>query len=347
MSVGYKFIDWNPQKKKYDLVMLLCILLYLGIFVVLNLWLFPETTAETLLIRATGTLALFMLHLILIIGPLSRFVPQAKILLYNRRHLGVSMFFIATIHGIFSLIQYHAGGNANIITSLFTSNSDYFSFHDFPFMILGFFALIILFFMAASSHDFWLNKLSPRIWKRLHMGVYFAYALLIFHVLLGTLQNDSSFFGYVFLFFGVVVVSGLHILAGIKNRKEEKLFFKRSGDFELVCKVEEVEENKAKLFTFKGRSIAIFKYGNKISVVDNFCKHQGGPLSEGKIIDGCITCPWHGWQYKPEDGCSPPPFEEKIPTYQTQIKDGYIYINPIPVGEGDFVEPTVFETGNC
>lgn len=341
MSVGYKFIDWNPQKKKYDMVMLLCIILYLTTFIIMNAWLFPETTVETLIIRATGTLAILMLHLILIIGPLSRFVPQAKILLYNRRHLGVTMFFISAIHGIFSLIQYHAGGDKNILASLFTSNLDYFSFQNFPFMILGFFALIILFFMAASSHDFWLNKFSPRIWKKLHMGVYFAYALLIFHILLGTLQNEKSLSGYLLLLLGVVMVTGLHILSGIKNRKEEKLFFKKSGDFEMVCKVENIEENKAKLLTFKGQSIAIFKYGNKISAVDNYCKHQGGPLSEGKIIDGCITCPWHGWQYKPEDGCSPPPFEEKIPTYETKIENGYVYVNPVPVGEGVFVEPSL------
>jgi sulfoxide reductase heme-binding subunit YedZ len=343
MSIGYKIIDWNLQKKKYDFIMFGCMMLYLALFTGFNAWLQPDMTFETLLIRATGTLAIVMLHIILIIGPLSRFVPQAKILLYNRRHLGVSMFFVAAVHGIFSIIQYHAGGNKNPLVSLFTSNTDYFSFINFPFMILGFSALIILFFMAATSHDFWLNKLTAKTWKKLHMGVYFAYAIIIFHVLLGTLQNDKTLSGYLLLLLGVVSVCGIHILAGIKNRKEEKLFFKRSSDFELVCKVENIEENKAKLFTFKGKSIAIFKYGNKISAVDNFCKHQGGPLSEGKIIDGCITCPWHGWQYKPEDGCSPPPFEEKVPTYETRLEDGYVYINPIPKGEGVFIEPSVIK----
>ncbi len=334
MSVGYKFIDWNPQKKKYDAVMAGCILLYLLAFILLNTMMFPEITAETLIIRATGTLAILMLHVILIIGPLARFVPEAKILLYNRRHLGVSMFFISAIHGIFSIIQYHGGGNENPIVSLFTSNMDYFSFVEFPFMILGFFALVILFFMAATSHDFWLNKLSPKTWKRLHMMVYVAYTLLIFHVLLGTLQNEKSLLGFLLLLLGSITVCGMHIMAGIKNRKEEQLFFKKSGEFELVCRVDEIENNRAKLFTFKGKSIAIYKYDDKISAVDNYCKHQGGPLSEGKIIDGCITCPWHGWQYLPENGQSPPPFQEKIPTYEVRVTKGLVYVNPISKGEG-------------
>ena len=31
---------------------------------------------------------------------------------------------------------------------------------------------------------------------------------------------------------------------------------------------------------------------------------EWGPLGEGKIVDGCITCPWHGFQYRPQDGCT-------------------------------------------
>jgi hypothetical protein len=29
-------------------------------------------------------------------------------------------------------------------------------------------------------------------------------------------------------------------------------------------------------------------------------------LGEGKIVDGCITCPWHGYQYRPADGVAGP-----------------------------------------
>ena len=46
--------------------------------------------------------------------------------------------------------------------------------------------------MAATSHDFWLHNLSAPVWKRLHMLVYVAYALLIAHVTLGALQSETS-----------------------------------------------------------------------------------------------------------------------------------------------------------
>jgi hypothetical protein len=63
------------------------------------------------------------------------------------------------------------------LVSLFVSNTRYNSVAQFPFQALGFFALMILFLMAATSHDFWLRNLTAPTWKRLHMMVYVAYGL--------------------------------------------------------------------------------------------------------------------------------------------------------------------------
>ena len=76
-----------------------------------------------------------------------------------------------------------------------------------------------------------------------------------------------------------------------------------------------------------------------VSAVTNICANQGGPLGEGKVVDGCITCPWHGWQYRPQDGRSPPPFTEKIVTYQVRIVAGRVEVDPTPLAPGTAVEP--------
>ena len=81
-------------------------------------------------------------------------------------------------------------------------------------------------------------------------------------------------------------------------------------------------------------NIAIFKHDSKLSAVSNLCRHQNGPLGEGKIIDGCITCPWHGYQYLPENGQSPPPFTEKLETYDVKLLGDKVYVNPKPYPEG-------------
>ena len=117
MSASYQAIGWNRQKKIYDWIIFSFCIACLGIFISLNLVFNPQVTFETLLIRSTSTLAVLLLHVILSIGPLTRINKKFLPLLYNRRHLGVTMFFIAAVHGIFGILQFHTLGNVNPIVS--------------------------------------------------------------------------------------------------------------------------------------------------------------------------------------------------------------------------------------
>lgn len=335
MGLDYQLVLWNRFKKKYDRLIAVGMLTYLILFIVLSLVLNPEITAETLIIRAFGTLAILMLHIILIIGPLSRLNSNFLPLLYNRRHLGVSMFLAALIHGGFSIFQFHALGKVNPIYSVFTSNMDYGSLINFPFQVLGFLALLILFVMASTSHDFFLNNLSPKVWKRLHMMVYLAYAMVILHVFLGAFQQETASPTAALLIFGFALIITLHLITAFKETKLDRpLKDKVLEGWLRVCEISEIEDDRAKIFVVENERVAIFKYDGKLSAVHNVCKHQGGPLGEGKVIDGCITCPWHGYQYLPHNGQSPPPFTEKVATYQLKLEGSTIYINPMAQSEG-------------
>ncbi len=338
MSVSYTSILWNKNKKQYDLALLVSIVLFIASFTLLNLTLNPEVTFETNLIRSFGWLSIVLLHVILVIGPLARLNPKFNIILYNRRHLGVTMFLMGLIHGGFSIMQFHSLGNINPIKSVFLSNLQYGSLSYFPFQTLGFLGLLILALMAVSSHDFWLKNLGPKTWKALHMMVYVAYGLLIMHIILGALQNETSPVIFGILLFGFVLVAGLHIAAGFKETTLDKEL-KSSEAFIPVCKVDEIEEDRAKIFTVSGERVAVFKYEGKLSAINNVCRHQGGPLGEGKIIDGCVTCPWHGYQYLPGNGQSPPPFTEKVETYQLKLEGDQVLIDPNPNDPGTPVDP--------
>ena len=85
---------------------------------------------------------------------------------------------------------------------------------------------------------------------------------------------------------------------------------------------------------------AVFRNGRTLSAVSNACAHQNGPLGEGRIVYGCITCPWHGFQYRPEDGCSPAPFTEKIPTYDLKLEGRTVLVRRTAHPPGTRVEPT-------
>ena len=51
-------------------------------------------------------------------------------------------------------------------------------------------------------------------------------------------------------------------------------------------------------FEHAGRSYAVFAAGDELHVTDGACPHNGGPLSEGLVRDGVVTCPWHWYSYE-------------------------------------------------
>ncbi len=341
MGHAYRAVGWNRQKRIYDATLAAGIASYLAVFIGVTLWRKPGATLETVAIRALGTCAFLLLHVTLSIGPLARLDRRFLPLLYNRRHLGVTTFALAAGHGLFSLVQFHAFGNVNPLVSLLTSNGRYESLAQFPFQVLGAAALVVLFLMAATSHDFWLANLTPPVWKALHMAVYLAYGLLVAHIALGILQAERSPVLAGLLGFGVVWVAGLHLVAGWRERRGDREITGSpdAGGFVALCRVEEIPEGRAVVRALSGERVAIFRYDGRVSAVSNVCAHQNGPLGEGRVVDGCITCPWHGFQYDPATGASPPPFHERVPTFKVRVADGGVFVHPVPNAPGVRVEP--------
>ena len=167
--------------------------------------------------------------------------------------------------------------------------------------------------MAATSHDFWLHNLTAPVWKRLHMLVYVAYGLLIAHVTLGALQSETSP-----VLAGVLGAradaSSRRCISAAGRARDDPRDTRSADGFVPVCDLD-ASRRSAPAWSRAAASASPSSNTTDASPrVSNVCQHQNGPLGEGKIIDGCITCPWHGYQYLPESGASPPPFTEKVPT---------------------------------
>ena len=348
MGVEYRAIQWNRQKRAYDFVLIGGVGAYLLCFGAITKAFFPFVTDEITLMRAFGSGAFILLHVILCIGPLCRLNCKFLPLLYNRRHAGVTMCLLSLIHAALVVLTYHAGGDANPILAIFVSTPITGPFAAVPFQPFGFFALIILVLMAATSHDFWLANLSAPVWKALHMMVYVAYGLLVLHVSFGILQSELSPVYVVSVALGFITVLGLHLAAGLReiplDREGARPISSPAADgFINVCSVAEIPEKRARIVCLGGERVAIFKYDGKISAVSNVCQHQNGPLGEGRILDGCITCPWHGYQYLPETGASPPPFTEKVPTFDVRVVAGRVLVHPQPHPPGTHVQPAMLD----
>jgi sulfoxide reductase heme-binding subunit YedZ len=342
MTTTYRAIAWNPTKRRYDLVAGGVIATFLVILVVGEAGLRPELTIETLLIRALGATAFTVLHVILCIGPLCRLDRRCLPLLYNRRHLGVMMFTLALAHGVFSIVQFHSGGTLNPLVSVLVSNARYATIGQLPFQPFGLAALAILFLMAATSHDFWLHNLTAPVWKTLHMGVYVSYTLIVLHVIFGVLEGEGGALLGLALFAGVIMVMTLHVVAAWKEAPTDRQSMNARADgFVDVCDVAQIPEKRAFVTCLSGERVAVFRYDGRISAISNVCQHQNGPLGEGRIINGCVVCPWHGYEYLPDSGASPPPFTEKVPTFEVRVVDGRVLLHPQPHPPGTHVEPAL------
>jgi phenylpropionate dioxygenase-like ring-hydroxylating dioxygenase large terminal subunit len=73
----------------------------------------------------------------------------------------------------------------------------------------------------------------------------------------------------------------------------------------------------------------------RVRAQSDVCIHRGGSLAGGKVVDGCIECPYHGWQYDSDGRCTkipanrsgvPIPKKARIDTYPCIERYGYVFV---------------------
>ena len=77
-----------------------------------------------------------------------------------------------------------------------------------------------------------------------------------------------------------------------------------------------------------GLEIALFNIDGTVHALENTCLHAGGPLHEGTLEDGVVTCPWHEWKFEVKTGiCNLNP-KVRLHRYPVRVRNGTIEVNP-------------------
>jgi len=73
--------------------------------------------------------------------------------------------------------------------------------------------------------------------------------------------------------------------------------------------------------------VAVIREGRDVHVLAGRCSHLSGPLFDGELDDGCLTCPWHGSAFRIQDGSvARGPATAPQPVFRTRVRSGVIQV---------------------
>jgi nitrite reductase/ring-hydroxylating ferredoxin subunit len=73
--------------------------------------------------------------------------------------------------------------------------------------------------------------------------------------------------------------------------------------------------------------VVAVRSGGRVHVLADRCSHMSGPLSDGELADGCLTCPWHGSVFRIADGSvARGPATAPQPAFEVREDGGAIHV---------------------
>jgi nitrite reductase/ring-hydroxylating ferredoxin subunit len=74
-------------------------------------------------------------------------------------------------------------------------------------------------------------------------------------------------------------------------------------------------------------TVLLGRLRGRILALSSTCSHMGGPLEEGQVEDGCVSCPWHGSTFDLSDGhVVRGPATAPQPAYETRVRESRIEV---------------------
>jgi nitrite reductase/ring-hydroxylating ferredoxin subunit/uncharacterized membrane protein len=104
-------------------------------------------------------------------------------------------------------------------------------------------------------------------------------------------------------------------------------FLEAPEDWTAVADEASVKESEPLLVTSAGVEIVLVRERGVLYALLERCAHQGGPLHEGRIENGCVVCPWHSSRYRLSDGLAlSGPTAHPQPAVQVRVRDSKVEV---------------------
>ena len=89
----------------------------------------------------------------------------------------------------------------------------------------------------------------------------------------------------------------------------------------------DVPDGQMRCVEADGTAVMVARTGGNLYALSNRCSHRGGPLHEGELDAGTVTCPWHDSVFDLRDGSlvhGPAAYPQ--PAWDTRVREGRIEV---------------------
>ena len=94
-----------------------------------------------------------------------------------------------------------------------------------------------------------------------------------------------------------------------------------------IAKLEDIPRLGARVVRTDTMDIAVFRTASdQVFALKDSCPHKGGPLSQGIVHGGTVTCPLHNWKIDLASGEALGPDEGCTNTFATRVENGVVYL---------------------
>ncbi|GLY71302.1 Rieske 2Fe-2S domain-containing protein [Amycolatopsis taiwanensis] len=101
----------------------------------------------------------------------------------------------------------------------------------------------------------------------------------------------------------------------------------------------EFSDGKPHTVTAFGDKLVVFQGSDgNLNVLDAYCRHMGGDLSQGTVKGNEVACPFHDWRWGGDGKCKQIPYARRVPlrartrAWQTLVQDGMLFVWNDPEG---------------
>ena len=85
-------------------------------------------------------------------------------------------------------------------------------------------------------------------------------------------------------------------------RKVGSLNYRKAARYVPVAAVADVPPGTMRTVEVDDWRIVVVNVDGEFFAYDSQCPHLGGPLDKGRLDDGALVCPWHGWRFDARTG---------------------------------------------